>query len=44
MLFSEFLEFIQADKAGPNGHIQAPTAEPTAVIGASMGASSCGPC
>jgi xanthine dehydrogenase YagR molybdenum-binding subunit len=36
MLFSEFLEFIQADKAGPNGHIQASTAEPTAVIGASL--------
>ena len=36
MLFSEFLEFIQADKAGPNGHIAASTAEPTAVIGASL--------
>src|SRR5258708_12386 len=36
MLFSEFLEFIQADKAGPNGHIQASTAEPTAGIGAAL--------
>jgi xanthine dehydrogenase YagR molybdenum-binding subunit len=36
MLFSEFLEFIQADKAGPNGHIEASTAEPTSVIGASL--------
>src|ERR1700722_18377528 len=36
MLFSEFLEFIQADKTGPNGHIQASTDEPTAVIGASL--------
>jgi xanthine dehydrogenase YagR molybdenum-binding subunit len=36
MLFSEFLEFIQADKAGPNGHLLASTAEPTAVIGASL--------
>ncbi|MGA2848390.1 MAG: xanthine dehydrogenase family protein molybdopterin-binding subunit [Terracidiphilus sp.] len=36
MLFSEYLEFIQADKPGPNGHTQASTAEPTAVIGASL--------
>jgi xanthine dehydrogenase YagR molybdenum-binding subunit len=36
MLFSEFLEFIQSDKSGPNGHVQASTAEPTAVIGASL--------
>ena len=36
MLFSEYLEFIQSDRPGPNGHIQASTAEPTAVIGASL--------
>jgi xanthine dehydrogenase YagR molybdenum-binding subunit len=36
MLFSEYLEFIQADKPGPDGHTQASTAEPTAVIGASL--------
>jgi xanthine dehydrogenase YagR molybdenum-binding subunit len=36
MLFSEFLEFIQADKPGPNGHIQASTAEPTDIIGAHL--------
>ena len=36
MLFSEYLEFIQADKLGPDGHTQASTAEPTAVIGASL--------
>ena len=36
MLFSEYLEFIQADNPGPKGHIVASTAEPTAVIGASL--------
>jgi xanthine dehydrogenase YagR molybdenum-binding subunit len=36
MLYSEFLEFIQADKSGPNGHIQASTVAPSAVIGASL--------
>jgi xanthine dehydrogenase YagR molybdenum-binding subunit len=36
MLFSEYLEFIQSDRPGPDGHIQASTAEPTAVIGASL--------
>ncbi len=36
MLFSEYLEFIQSDKLGPNGQIKASTAEPTAVIGASL--------
>lgn len=36
MLFSEYLEFIQSDKLGPNGQTQASTAEPTAVIGASL--------
>src|SRR3984885_3747567 len=36
MLFSEYLEFIQADNPGPNGHKAASTAEPTAVIGAAL--------
>ena len=36
MLFSEYLEFIQADNPGPNGHKAASTAEPTAVIGAPL--------
>ncbi len=36
MLFSEYLEFIQADNPGPNGHKAASAAEPTAVIGAPL--------
>jgi xanthine dehydrogenase YagR molybdenum-binding subunit len=36
MLFSEYLEFIQAGNPGPDGPTQASTAEPTAVIGASL--------